>query len=117
MRWSRYRRRSTWPVPPSQTCGAGFTEGTVGCEGDRIGAGPAAAGKSFECDFPASLAAAPQRSPSPADRTDSLRRIVIDRAGSFGRASLDTPLEKGRKPLDTAVQHGRLRRDKGPSSA
>src|SRR3954452_14381340 len=60
MRWSRYRRRSTWPVPPSQTCGAGFTAGTVGCEGDRIGLAPAVVGKSFECDFPASLAAALQ---------------------------------------------------------
>src|SRR3954462_3573295 len=46
--------------PPSQTCGAGFAKGTVGCEGDRIGAGRVVAGKSFECDFPASPAAALQ---------------------------------------------------------
>ena len=94
MRWSRYRRRSTWPVPPSQTCGAGFTAGTVGCEGDRIGAGPTAAGKSFECDFRASLGAALQTFAT-ASRSNEFVVQVIDHAGSSRRARLDTPLEQG----------------------
>ena len=84
----------------------------------ELGLAPVVAGKSFECDFPASLAAALQTFAI----ADSLCRIVIDHARSSRRATCfsrkrESP-RAGYEQLDTAVQHGRLHpAKKGPSKA
>jgi hypothetical protein len=99
-----------------------FTAGTVGCEGDRIGARPAVAEKSFECDFPASLAAALQTF-AIASRPNGF--VVQDRhrprwffpPSESRRTARKGSAHAGREPFDTAVQHGRLIRTKRPFKA
>jgi hypothetical protein len=87
----------------------------------ELGLAPAVAGKSFECDFPASLAA--HQTFAIAGRPHV---VVQDRhrpRGSSRRTSRSAPREKqsphaGHGPLDTAVQHGRLHPAKNsPSKA
>jgi hypothetical protein len=114
MRWSRYRRRSTWPAPPSQTCGAGFAAGTVGCEGARIGACPGCCREIVRLWF----SRITRRSTSNVRHRQQIERIRRARSLS---SMLGLPAERaavllakrgsphaGYEPLDTAVQHGRL---------
>ena len=97
--------------PPSQTCGAGFAAELVGCEGARIGALPGCCRKSFDCDFPASLAAALQTF---AIANGSNGFVARDRyrarwvfppsEAAVLLANRGSP-HAGYEPLDTAVQH------------
>ena len=50
----------------------------------ELGLAPAVAGKSFECDFPASLAAALQTFAIVSGRAESLCRVVIDHVVLLG---------------------------------
>jgi hypothetical protein len=90
----------------------------------ELGLAPAVAGKSFECDFPASLAAALQTF-AIASRPNGF--VGQDRHRPrwfFPPSEAQVLLAKrelphaGYEPLDTAVQHGRLHpATKGSSSA
>src|SRR4029077_10749141 len=76
MRWSRYRKRSTWPVPPRKPAVQVSQQELLAARVIELGLAPATAGKSFDCDFPASLVAARQRLSSHAARTGC---VVQDR--------------------------------------
>src|SRR6476646_239015 len=60
MRWSRYRRRSTWSVPLRKPAVQVSRQELLAARVIELGLARLLQGKSFECDFPASLAAALQ---------------------------------------------------------
>lgn len=90
----------------------------------ELGLFPAVAGKSFDCDFPASLAAALQTFAIASGSNGFVARDRYRARWVFPPSEPQCSSRKGARPpagyepLDTAVQHGRLHpATKGSSSA